>query len=1090
MNKNHSAQPRWIRVVVPLAAALAASLGVLGLVGWVRGSDLLKSLYQPVAMSPVSAVCHIAIAIGLWLSRRPNSAPASRWAARILAVAVVTIAGLKLLSIATSIDVNFDTWLFPTKLAGNRIAPNTAFGILLLGMALLTINFKNKRGWAASPIFAGLAALLATLAIVGYGYSIPTLFVIGRFVPMALNTAFAFLILSVGMFCARPQVFPASAILRNWSHEKVMVAGFTVAMMMLCLIGGVAYHSTAKVIAGNVLDVDSLANLEIVSELTTVLADAETGQRGYLLTGEEPYLAPYTDALRRVESLLTDLRGRETALAEQLKTRQTIETLVHAKFAELQRTIDLRRDQGLDAAMKAVKTGEGKEYMDELRKILPRWAREERVMLAQRNLGETQTGQRTLRTIAVGTIITFLIVVLAATLVRVGTKAQKRAQHALHESELRFRQLADTVDAVFWLVSADGSEQLYLSPRYEQIWGRTVQSLYENPLSWLKTIEPEDRERVRIAFAAAANTGKFEADYRIRRTDGQVRHIQARGFGIRDQNDKIYRLAGIAEDSTARKMAEEQLERATQAAEAASRAKSAFLANMSHEIRTPMTAILGYADMLLAPKQSPSDRLDCIHTIRRQSQHLLSVLNDILDISKIEAGKLDVELIECDPFRILSESISLMRVRAIEKKLQLGVTYAGPVPATIKTDPTRLRQILINLIGNAIKFTDKGGVQVVVSLENDPNSSPRLRLEVIDSGIGMAAVESAALFQPFSQADSSTTRRFGGTGLGLSICKRLAQMLGGDITLQSRPGCGSRFTVTVETGNLDNVALIFKTHEAVSESTTDQGAAVKEETNLPLLSGTILLAEDGAHNQRVISYYLEMAGARVEVAENGWIACEKAMEAAARRPFDLILMDMQMPELDGYSAAAILRSKGYAGPIVALTAHAMSGDRAKCISAGCTDYLTKPVEKGRLIELAAKYLPAPPPDDSGTPTATQKIDSDEVANDPAISHLLSAFIADLPSQVQQLLKGLAEQDIAHLQKLVHQLSGCGGMYGFPEMTELAAQAEDKLIESQAIAQATEDVLALVELIRGVKGYDCGNEGNLVEGRINVAHSPR
>lgn len=1060
----------WLAAAGPLSAAISALLAALGLLGWVRSSDLLKSFNQPVAMSPVSAICLIGVAVGLWLHFRCNGSRGARWTVRLFASAVLLVSGLKLLSIFTHFDLKIDTLLFPMKLAGNRIAPNTAGGLWLLSLALLSIDCKTIRGVAISAVLASVTAIVAVLAIVGYGYSITSLFVVGSYIPMALNTAIGLLFLACGVFVARPEAQPAAAVLRNWSHEKVMIAGFTMALVMLCLIGGVAYHSTAEVIAGNILDDGSLAHLEAVSELAAILTDAETGQRGYLLTGDEAYLAPYEEARRRLDQLLENLQTSEYESPSQRLMRQRVDRLIRAKFAELQRTIDLNREQGPDAAIEVVKTGEGKDLMDQLRAILPLSAREERAMLAQRNENEKKAGRQTLATIAIGTVLTFLFVMLATTLVRRGTGGQKRAEQALRESEARFRQLADTVDAVFWLIAADGTELLYLSPRFEEIWGVPCQNLYDSPMSWLETIEPEDRDRVRDAFSNAGVSGRFDADYRMRRPDGQVRYIRSRGFAIRNQEGRIYRLAGIAEDHTERKAVEEDLERATLAAEAANRTKSAFLANMSHEIRTPMTAILGYADMLMAPMISPSDRLDCVQTIRRQGEHLLSILNDVLDISKIEAGKLGVERIPCDPARVLSEAVSLMRVRAIEKKLQLTLIFVGPVPATIQTDPTRLKQILINLLGNAIKFTETGGVQVIVSLENPPMCPSQLRIEVVDSGIGMNSHESAGLFQPFEQADTSTTRRFGGSGLGLSICRRLAQMLGGDISLQSRAGYGSRFTVTVETGNLNGVPLTYVNHEALNDTDSGKGVEDAQPEVAPRMSGRILLAEDGVHNQRVISYYLQSTGATVEVAENGWIACEKAMAAiAAKAPYDLILMDMQMPELDGYSAASVLRSKGWSGPIIAITAHAMSGDRAKCIDAGCTDYLTKPIEKRLLLQIVAKYLtvksPAEPIEQAET----------EPKIDPDIAQFLPAFVADLPAQVTRLLELAAQQDIENLRAVLHQLKGTGGMYGLPQVTDVAERAEKQLIETGRLETALKEVESLVAMLRAVDGYDRARE---------------
>ncbi len=386
-------------------------------------------------------------------------------------------------------------------------------------------------------------------------------------------------------------------------------------------------------------------------------------------------------------------------------------------------------------------------------------------------------------------------------------------------------------------------------------------------------------------------------------------------------------------------------------AEAANAAKSEFLANMSHEIRTPMTAILGFSDILL---ESVADReqLDAASTIRRNGEYLLGILNDILDLSKIEVGRLNVERIQCSPSEVLSDVVSLMRVRANAKNLSLEVEYDGPIPQFIQSDPTRLRQILINLTGNAIKFTEVGGVRLLARLLDAECDDPKMQFEVVDSGIGMTEEQTARLFQPFVQADTSTTRRFGGTGLGLTISKRLTKMLGGDITINSKLGMGSTFAVTVGTGPSDRVTLLDDVTEARISKGSNDGTTVSRAN----LDCRVLLAEDGPDNQRLISFVLKKAGAEVVVAENGQIACDLALAARdGATPFDVILMDMQMPVLDGYDATRQLREAGYTGSIVALTAHAMSTDREKCVNVGCNDYMAKPIDHRKLIALVAKY---------------------------------------------------------------------------------------------------------------------------------------
>ena len=466
-----------------------------------------------------------------------------------------------------------------------------------------------------------------------------------------------------------------------------------------------------------------------------------------------------------------------------------------------------------------------------------------------------------------------------------------------------------------------------------------------------------------------------------------------------------------------------------------SRMKSEFLANMSHEIRTPMTAVLGYADLLLDLDLSATDRVNYIQTIRRNGEHLLSVLNDILDLSKIEAGKMTVEAAPCSPAQIAVDVASLMRVRAHAKSLAFDLQFETAVPETIHSDPTRLRQILMNLVGNAIKFTQQGRVSMRVSC-----ALPALRFHIRDDGIGMAPDQLARLFQPFAQADSSTTRRFGGSGLGLVICRRLAEMLGGTISVESEVGRGSTFTLELDVGPLPGVAML----EDMSEACAPVSAtAVRRTPAGAHLAGRVLLAEDGADNQVLVSTLLRRAGAEVEIVENGKLAVARALAARGEgRPFGVLLMDMQMPELDGYGATATLRGRGYAGPIVALTAHAMAWDRDRCITAGCTDYLTKPIQRDALIATVAHYL------EMGRPAAAAPVvdSSDEpltsdMADDEDMSELVDQFVATVPERIGALRAASVTGDRGCLGRLAHQLKGAAGGYGFPRISEAAAALE-------------------------------------------------
>ena len=423
-------------------------------------------------------------------------------------------------------------------------------------------------------------------------------------------------------------------------------------------------------------------------------------------------------------------------------------------------------------------------------------------------------------------------------------------------------------------------------------------------------------------------------------------------------------LLGIVEsfvDITQLRNTEDELAAALVVAKAANKAKSEFLANMSHEIRTPITAILGFADLLLE-NSGKEEVIDAANTITRNGKHLLGIINDILDLSKIEARSLLPELIRCSPRRIVAEVAALMKVHADAKGLSLKVEHDGPTPETIISDPTRLEQILTNFVSNAVKFTEVGSVRIVTCLVKAVGDEPRMRFSVVDTGIGITEEQIGRLFQPFMQGDNSTTRKYGGSGLGLAISKRLAEMLGGDVTATSTYGEGTAISLTVTTGPLDGVRMLEHSTEDATASSKAVRATAKSQTELDC---RILLAEDGYDNQRIVSFFLKKAGADVTVVENGQIAVEKALPSFSEHgrryddkkgAFDVILMDMQMPVMDGYVATRRLRNAGYAKPIIALTAHAMEEDRQKCLQAGCDDYLSKPVDRDKLVETVAKHL--------------------------------------------------------------------------------------------------------------------------------------
>jgi signal transduction histidine kinase/CheY-like chemotaxis protein len=374
--------------------------------------------------------------------------------------------------------------------------------------------------------------------------------------------------------------------------------------------------------------------------------------------------------------------------------------------------------------------------------------------------------------------------------------------------------------------------------------------------------------------------------------------------------------------------------------ERANKFKGEFIANISHELRTPMTAILGFADLLADGQSSEAERTDYVDTIRRNGNHLLGLVNDVLDVSQIEAGKLSVERVPCNLNDQISHIIETFAPRAEKAGIALAADITPDVPASIMTDPLRLRQILTNLVGNAMKFTKTGSVGIHVNLLPRPDRAPLVKIAVRDTGRGMAPADMDALFERFGQRGVRQRSPGSGSGLGLPISRGLARLLGGDITVTSTPGVGSTFVVTLDVG----LTPLNTLPSAVATGQLTKG--------LPLMGMKVLIAEDVADSRAYLSTLIKRWGATADCVEDGQAALDRGMTET----FDLVLMDIEMPILDGLDATRQLRAKGYAGPIIALTANAMIGDRNTCLNAGCTDYAAKPLDAEKLLQTIRRAL--------------------------------------------------------------------------------------------------------------------------------------
>jgi PAS domain S-box-containing protein len=650
---------------------------------------------------------------------------------------------------------------------------------------------------------------------------------------------------------------------------------------------------------------------------------------------------------------------------------------------------------------------------------------------------------------------------------------RRKAEHELEISEVRYRRLFETAHDGILILDAGTAKVLDVNRFMVELLGYPRDHFMGKELWEIGVFK--DAQCSKSAMATLQKVGRIRyEDLPLEHKDG--RHIPVEFVSNVYREGRLGVIQCNIRDITERKRVEQELAKAKEAAEAANRSKSEFLANMSHEIRTPMSAILGFAARLLNDNQDETGRAECVNIIQRNALHLLELINEILDLSKIEALQMKVERIDCNIPELLSEVISLMRPRALEKGLAFGISFDGPIPRIIQTDPTRLRQIIVNLLGNAVKFTKTGKIDTRVRDEGAGGTSIMLRIDVIDSGIGMTPEVLARLFQPFTQGDESITRKFGGTGLGLTISRRLAKLLNGDISVTSEVGIGTTFSVKIDGGPSAGV----ETLEGLNEATLQMQKNDSMQHNI-VLEGRILLVEDGHDNQRLLRMQLHDAGAVVSSAEDGQIALDMAM----KQPFDLILMDMQMPVMDGYAATAELRRRGLKTPIVALTAYAMAEDRAKCLASGCDDYLTKPVKEEILLKTVNQHLGhdssvapgqgaeagvggSPPPDAAANPSGTIK---SSFADNPRMTKIIPEFVAGLAGEVRKMNEFLKRKELAALQRVVHQLRGASGGYGFDSVTEPATRAEESIKAGNALESITAEINSLIEVIRRIDGYD-------------------
>jgi two-component system, sensor histidine kinase and response regulator len=980
--------------------------------------------------------------------------------------------------------------------------------------------------------------------------------------------------------------------------RKINLA-FGLSTLLLAVVSGTAYLSLNRLVDAFDWTAHTSQVLRQLEDVLNLAQDAEAGQRGYLLTGQDRFLVPCRHAVAEYPGRLEELRRLTQDNPRQQQRLNRLEVFLSQRLAKVEETIRLAEAGNTAEAVALVRSGKGIHLMDGLRQVFAEMRQQEEDLLRQREARLRAGVPVTVWTIVGGSVLALALVVTAVGRIRGDARQRQQAEERLYEKHQLLNAVTEGLtDAIFvkdrqgrYLMVNTGGARL-VGRRMEEVVGKTNQDLF--PPETARAMREHDH---RVLQTGQTETCEVEAVF------GGVRHtFLSTKTPFRDQQGEVVGLLGIAREISDRKRAEEALRQAVEAAEAASRAKGEFLANMSHEIRTPMNGILGMTELALDTDLSPEQR-DYLTLVKQSANALLAVINDILDFSKIEAGKLDLDPVPFPLRSCLEDTVRALSLRAHAKGLELACHVHPDVADTVVGDAGRLRQVLVNLIGNAIKFTEHGEVVLEVRAEADPKrpdvlpagsalwvadaggpdvpsvgdfgfSPPQLPRQTVlhfavrDTGIGIPPEQQQRIFDAFAQADGSTTRQYGGTGLGLAISARLVGLMHGRIWVESEPGQGSTFHFTARfapapetaapapgpAAALEGLRVLVvddnATNRRILEETLRQwrlrpalagGAAEARDllqqahaagrpfplllldarmpgtdgfelaawlrerpglcgaTVLMLSAGggpddaarcralgvtrhltkpvrrsdlldtlvtalgerlvsdppapaedapaagralRVLLAEDNRINQRLAVRMLEKAGHTVTVAENG----REALAALERETFDVVLMDVQMPEMSGFEATAAIRAReqqtGGHLPVVALTAHAMKGDRERCLEAGMDAYVAKPVRAAELLQVIADLVPghamdpAPSAESAARDGLRRRLGDAELAEE-----VIGLLREEAPRLLAEVRQAALAGDGDQLFRAAHALKGAVSHFDADALTATASRLE-------------------------------------------------
>ncbi len=901
-----------------------------------------------------------------------------------------------------------------------RMAASSALSFGLLGIALILLN-SGKNYARTLVVLSTVWMSIAMLSVCSQFVGLRGTSSWWSYTGMALNAGLMFLL--AGVLVARRVVREAAGPKESSAQSLPL---FAAAGSLILMVGVVSYQANLQLIEASNLVVHTHKVRGNVDHLVAAIARMESSARGYALTGQDGFRTRVDVHWEVVAAELAQVRSLVQDNPIQVERVNRLQELAEQKREQTARLLRARDRQGaLEAAhlladQPASVGGALVNLADEIRA-------EEASLLVGRSQEMEKIESAVLKVQVLAGGLALALVWLAFTLESRGRQARRRVEIQLRQSEERTRLFAEHAPAS---VAMFDREMRYLvhSAKWLKDYGLEGRDIIgRSHCEIFPEIGATWREIHRHCLAGATEVNAAD---RFERADGRRQWLSWRVQPWHNDDGAIGGIVMFTEDITQRKELEESLALARDQALAASRLKSEFLANMSHEIRTPMNGVIGMADLLMGTPLTP-DQQQMGRVIRNGAENLLTIINDILDFSKIEAGKLTIEPMDFSLAEQVQQAAALLKPRAAARHLTLTVAMPGDLPAGLSGDAIRIQQVLVNLAGNAVKFTEEGGV--AINVRTLPAPAPgryAFRVEVRDTGIGITPEQRTRLFQSFSQADGSTTRKYGGTGLGLAISRQLVELMHGRIGVESEPGRGSTFWFELELPVVTVDSPVFAAAPAAPPA-----------RSAPPFRATILVAEDNPANQLVARLLLEKAGFGCEIVGDGLAALQRL----SQRDFDVVLMDCQMPRLDGYDTTRRIRA-GADGvrqpqvPIIALTAHAMASDREQCLAAGMNDYLAKPIRLETLqaalqrqgIKASVAEVAAP----AAKPEAV--LEAEQVAqlrdlpgrNHPTLlGDLREMFIKDTPPDLARLQELLAARHGPEGAQLAHRLAGSAASMG-------------------------------------------------------------